>query len=130
MNAPTIWPNPADTDLVKARKVATVYRTHLHTANRGICDQIDDAMRDAGHAWILPTLITYDVTTNVIATEAAAIAGVKPGTIHQWRSRGYIGRDRIRRYLVPRGLSEDGFAMFNVGEILEIAACTRSPKAA
>lgn len=126
MTAPTFWPVAGDTPLVAARKVASVYRTHLHTANRSMCDQIDAAMETIGQRWILPRLVTTEAETLVEVTEAAAITGVGEQTIWKWRTRGYIGRDGTRAHLQVRGLSEGGAMMFMVGELLEVAAITRS----
>lgn len=126
MSAPTLWPQRGDTGLTAARKVAVVYRTHLHTANPTGCDRIDDAMRRLGHLWIVPQLVTYDLETLVPMDEAAVIAGVVPETVRQWRKRGYLDRDGVRQHLQVRGLGDRSAPMFNVGEVLEIAAITRA----
>lgn len=105
-----------------------VYRTHLHTANREVCDRIDEAMRHIGQTWILPKVVTYELDALVSASEAAAVAGVGVETVRQWRKRGYVARDGSRRHLIVRGLSEKGSPMFNVGEVLEVIATTRSRK--
>lgn len=128
MSAPTLWPQRGDTGLTAARKVAVVYRTHLHTANPTGCDRIDDAMRRLGHLWIVPQLVTYDMETLVEFPEAAIVAGRGEDAIRKWHTRGYADRAGERRYLTVRGLSETGAKMFQVGEILEIVATLRARK--
>jgi hypothetical protein len=126
VTAPTLWPAPGDTATVSARKVARIYRTHLHTTSRTACDEIDRAMVAIGQRWVVPKIVTYDTETLVTVIDAAVIAGVQEETVRQWRNRGYIDRTGTRAHLQVRGLSPGGAMMFMVGELLEVAAITRS----
>ncbi len=79
------WPWPGDTELAKARKIAIAYRTHLHTANPGVCDALDEAMRAYGQTWVVPMpVIDDDGMGDITTREAADLVGVSVDTIRQW----------------------------------------------
>lgn len=52
------WPYPGDTPLVRARKVAHMYRALLRTLSSDACDQADATARQFGEAWAVPRVLT------------------------------------------------------------------------
>lgn len=95
------WPWPGDSPLKIARKVAAVYREHLRTTNRTLCDTVDDAMVDVGQLWIVPQ-VEGDPTDTVTTAEAAALASVSRDTIRRWACTPHPRPEYPHHMLLPR----------------------------
>ncbi len=119
------WPTQADTPLQRARRIAIAYREHLRTANRDVCDALDDMARDFGESWVCGQAITVNLDDMLLTADAADLAGVDVETVRQWRKRGYISRSGQRVYLQVSGQAPSGQPMFRAADILEIVATTR-----
>lgn len=94
------WPNPQDTALDRARRVARQYRQALAEADPARCAAIDTAANLLGESWVAPTVVTTDEAW-VTAHELAEMVGVKVGTVYVWVQRGVIpipveGRHNLR----------------------------------
>lgn len=55
---PGQWPFPGDTPLVRARKIAHMYRAALGAANPQMRDQCDATAVGYGETWAVPRLLT------------------------------------------------------------------------
>lgn len=119
------WPHAGDTPLQKARRIVGAYRARLKAIAPEACADVDATMRAFGETWMLEHLVTTDAKSMVTTADAAELAGVDVETVRQWRRRGYVSREGIRRHLQTRGLTEEGRPMFLASEVLEIAATTR-----
>lgn len=78
------WPVPGDTALDKARTIAREYRTALRRTNPEMCDQLDDAARRLGQAWITPELVRFDDDDWITIAEAAELVSRTPRAVRYW----------------------------------------------
>lgn len=95
------WPFPNDLPVDRARKVALMYRQHLHTLNQHICDQLDQTAAAFGETWMLeteddPTDDDRELTT----AQAADLAGTTAKRIREWACAPHP--DRPGEMLLPR----------------------------
>jgi hypothetical protein len=83
------WPYPGDTQLDIARRIAGVYREHLHTANRAVCDALDAAMRAYGQLWMFPQPVLVDDTDAITTAQAAALVSRSQAAIRRWAATAH-----------------------------------------
>lgn len=114
------WPHPKDSLVTIARKVAIAYRTHLHTANPRACAALDDAMRDFGQLWVVPTPVTDDGLSEVTTREAADLVGVSRETIRQWACTPHPADPT--RMLLPRFKMRGRERTYLLQDVVEVKA--------
>lgn len=115
-----------DTELQRARRVAIAYRQHLRTANPGAAAALDDAVTAAGEGWwLVEQEVTVDPDDLLSTADAAQLASVRPGTVRQWRKRGFYDQYGHHRRLTPAGHDRRGWPQFRAADILAAAAATR-----
>lgn len=95
------WPWPNDTAADRARKIARMYRQHLHTLNPAICDQLDQTAAGFGETWMLEAAADEtDDDRELTTTQAADLAGTTPKRIREWACTPHP--DRTGEMLLPR----------------------------
>lgn len=67
---PKPWPWPGEGPTARARRIAQMYRAHLRSLNRELCDQVDATACRYGETWVVPQLVT--VTSDQLLTPAQA----------------------------------------------------------
>lgn len=82
------WPFAADTTLDEARRIAQIYRHHLHRADPEACAHLDAQMAAYGKLWVIPAVSTHEPTDLLTAELAAVEMRVARRTIYAWRARG------------------------------------------
>lgn len=79
------WPWPVDTELDRARKVARMYRHHLHTANPGACAVLDETVRGFGQGeWLIEKEQIVEPDQELTTAQAAALVRVPVERIRKW----------------------------------------------
>lgn len=124
-----LWPHPNDTAVDRARKVAGMYRQHLHTLNPAVCDQLDQVAAGFGQTWMLDKLDTgpaedHDLTTE----EAAELVEVSPETIRKWACMPH--RAEPGRTLLPRFGRRNRQRTYLAQHVREAAAIMRTSRRA
>lgn len=112
------WPYPGDSPVVRARRVAWMYRLALQHCDPDRCKELDERMRVLEQAWAIPRHTTLDLTDWVDAHEAADIAGISLSGIRKMRAAGYLkGRRQSERKWE-----------YQVAELLALATKARTHK--
>jgi hypothetical protein len=78
------WPNPLDTPLDRARRIAGMYRARLRALDTAACDELDDTVRAFGETWMLDKPDLVDPDRELTTAEAAAYARVSQDMIRHW----------------------------------------------
>lgn len=78
------WPNPLDTPVDRARRVAGMYRTRLRALSVLACDEADQVAASFGETWMLdkPQIVQPD--QELTTAEAAELVRVTPKRIREW----------------------------------------------
>lgn len=97
------WPYPGDTPLVRARKVAQMYRARLRALSTDACDDADNAAVGFGETWVVPRVLTYTDRDWLKPADAADYLCISVEALRLLRTRGRIeqavlGEDGIWRY--------------------------------
>lgn len=87
---PGRWPFPGDGPLVRARRVAQMYRAALGAANPAMRDQCDATAVGYGETWAVPRLVTYDDDDLLKPADAADYLCVSTNALSMLRTRGRI----------------------------------------
>lgn len=107
------WPNPADTSLERARRIANTLLSLLPAEER---QTWADRAHALGETWLSASLVTWGVDDIVPTKTAAELVHMKPSTIRKWHSEGDLRN-------VTRG-------RYRVGDVLDCAAVRRARRAA
>jgi hypothetical protein len=78
------WPNPLDTPLDRARRIAGMYRARLRALDAAACDVLDETAVSFGEGWMLEREETIADDQEVTTAEAAHLACVHPDVIRRW----------------------------------------------
>jgi hypothetical protein len=78
------WPNPVDTALDRARRIAGMYRAQLRILDLDACNRLDDTAASFGETWMLDKPDIIDGDRELTTNEAAELVQVQPNTIHHW----------------------------------------------
>jgi hypothetical protein len=99
-----VWPNPVDTPLDRARRVAGMYRARLRALDRDACDDCDAAAVGFGETWMLEKLDVVDPDAELTTAQAARMVSVSVRRIREWaqathpedRSKPLLPRFKMR----------------------------------
>ena len=108
------WPFPGDTPLVRARKVAQMYRARLRALSTDACDDADNAAVGFGETWVVPRVLTVNEDDWLSPADAADYLCVGIARI-----RGLRLSDRLP------GRKVDGEWQYRVADLLALQAATR-----
>ncbi len=78
------WPNPVDTALDRARRIAGMYRAQLRTLDLDACDRLDQTAASFGETWMLDKPDVLQPDKDMTTSEAAELVHVSEGTIRKW----------------------------------------------
>lgn len=78
------WPNPVDTPLDRARKIAGMYRAHLRAAAPALCAQADEVAVSFGETWMIEKPDIVDPDAELTTAEAADLVRVSVRRIRDW----------------------------------------------
>jgi hypothetical protein len=84
------WPFPGDNALVRARKVAQMYRAALGLASPDMQRQCDDTAAGFGELWVAPRQVVYDDDDWLRPADAADFLCVSRSGLNMLRTRGRI----------------------------------------
>lgn len=88
------WPFPGDTPLVRARKVAQMYRARLRALDPAACDEADATARQFGETWVEPRLVTTMDDDLLDPADAADFLCTSTANIRRLRLAGRLnGRE-------------------------------------
>lgn len=115
------WPNPADTPLDRARRIATTYRAALDQLDPHRTSVLDRHFTDLGEIWVTPQPAALDLNAYLGAAAMSEHLGGHPtdDVIRQWGQRGTI----------PRHKNDAGRTVYRVGDILDHLANQRRTRA-
>lgn len=113
------WPNPVDTALDRARRVAAMYRAHLRLLDLDACNRLDDTVASFGETWMLDKPDIVDPDAELTANEAGDLVRVPPNTVHHWARLKHP--DGSGRPLLPRFGWRGKERTFIAGKVLEAA---------
>lgn len=114
------WPNPADTPLDRARRIAGMYRARLGALDPDARDDCDHTAANFGETWMLDKPDIIDPDRELTANEAAELVNAKPNTIHHWARLNHP--DGSGNPLLPRFGWRGRERTFIAGKVLEAAA--------
>lgn len=83
-NRRSSWPNPADTALDRARRVAGMYRAQLRAVAPSTCNALDDTVAAFGESWLLDKPDIVDPQAELTTAQAADLVHVPPERIRKW----------------------------------------------
>ncbi len=86
----TRWPYPGDTPLVRARKIAQMYRAHLRALNPDACDQADATAHQFGETWVAPKVVTAHDEDLLDPADAADYLCTSTANIRRLRLAGRL----------------------------------------
>ena len=84
------WPYPGDNPLVRARKVAQMYRARLRALNEEACDQADAAAQQFGETWVVPKVVTAHDDDLLDPADAADFLCTSTANIRRLRLAGRL----------------------------------------
>lgn len=79
-----LWPNPVDTPLDRARRIAGMYRARLRALDATACDVLDETAASFGETWMLEKLDVVDPNSELTTAQAAELARVPIERIRKW----------------------------------------------
>lgn len=94
------WPNPLDTPLDRARRIAGMYRARLRALDAGACDVLDETAVSFGEDWMLERPDIVEADAELTTAQAASLVRVHPDTIRKWACLPHPTEDERR--LLPR----------------------------
>ncbi|MFY1686479.1 hypothetical protein [Plantactinospora sp. WMMB782] len=99
----TRWPFPGDTPLVRARKIAQMYRARLRALDTDACDEADATAHQFGETWVAPKVITALDDDLLDPADAADFLCTSTANIRRLRLAGRLNGHHTAdgwRYLV------------------------------
>lgn len=78
------WPNPADTPLDRARRIAQMYRAHLAQVQPALAGRVDATCASFGETWMVETPDIVDGDSELTTAEAADLVQVDVRRIRDW----------------------------------------------
>lgn len=84
------WPHPGDNPLVRARKVAQMYRARLRALNPDACDEADTTARQFGETWVVPKVVTAHDEDELDPADAADFLCTSTANIRRLRLAGRL----------------------------------------
>lgn len=78
------WPWPIDTPLDRARKIAGMYRAHLHAAAPALCATVDNTAVSFGEDWMIEKPAIVDPEAELTTAQAAELIHVPIRRIRDW----------------------------------------------
>lgn len=84
------WPHPGDSPLARARRIAQMYRQHLHAANPDLCDQADTTAQRFGETWVIPKVVTAHDDDMLDPADAADFLCTSTANIRRLRLAGRL----------------------------------------
>lgn len=117
------WPNPVDTPLDRARRIAGMYRSRLRAFDSVACDILDETAVSFGEDWMLERPNVVDPSREITTGEAAELVHVHPDTIRKWACAAHPTDPG--RPLLPRFKMRGRERTYLAGQVLEAAAVIR-----
>lgn len=90
------WPFPGDNPLVRARKVAQMYRAHLRALSVDLCDEADATAVQFGETWAVPQVVTVDDHMLLTPAQAADWLCVSMDNVRRLRLTGRLPGEKTR----------------------------------
>lgn len=118
-----VWPNPVDTPLDRARRIAGMYRSRLRALDRDACDELDETAASFGEDWMLEKLDIIDPDAELTTNEAALLVRVPVRRIREWAQASHP-EDRARP-LLPRFKMRGRERTYLAAHVLAAAAAMR-----
>ncbi|GAA4439485.1 helix-turn-helix domain-containing protein [Phytohabitans houttuyneae] len=84
------WPFPGDNPLVRARKIAHMYRARLRALDVPACDEADATARMFGEDWAVPQLVTVEDDDVLRPSEAADFLCTSTANVRRLRLAGRL----------------------------------------
>jgi hypothetical protein len=92
------WPYPGDSPVVRARRVAQMYRSQLNALNPGTCGELDRTAAGFGEGWVVERLVTHADDDLLPPADAAEFLCISVDSLGALRRRG-----RLTGYQVDGG---------------------------
>lgn len=115
-----VWPNPADSPVEVARRVAQSYRMALESVSPELCARIDGQAVEVGQGWVVPNAVPLNTDELMSAKDLEAVLFVPASTLRTWAHRG----------LLSKYTAEDGSPVYLVSEVLAHRSSTRRARKA
>ncbi|MEV2239507.1 hypothetical protein [Micromonospora sp. NPDC049891] len=84
------WPHPGDNPLVRARKIAHMYRARLRALDADACDDADRTAQQFGETWAVPKVVTADDDDLLDPADAADFLCTSTANIRRLRLAGRL----------------------------------------
>ena len=94
------WPNPADSALDRARRIAQMYRAHLADRDQAAADGVDQLCATFGEAWMTEKPDDVDEHAQLTTAQAAELVHVTIRRIRDWAQMDHP--DKPGKPLLPR----------------------------
>jgi hypothetical protein len=118
-----LWPNPVDTPLDRARRIAGMYRAQLRALDRDACDELDETAASFGEDWMLERADVIDADRELTTAQAAELINVPAQRIRQWACLDHP--EQPGQPLLPRFKKRGRERTYLVGQVLAAAALMR-----
>ncbi|BAL87319.1 hypothetical protein AMIS_20990 [Actinoplanes missouriensis 431] len=117
------WPNPADTALDRARRVAGMYRARLRALDVDACDELDATAAAFGEDWMLDKPDIVDPDRELTTAQAAELINVPVQRIRNWACLDHP--EQPGEPLLPRFKMRGRERTYLAGQVLAAAATMR-----
>jgi hypothetical protein len=117
------WPNPVDTPLDRARRIAGMYRARLRALDRDACDELDDTAASFGETWMLEKPDIVDPDRELTTAEAAELLNVPVQRIRNWACLNHP--EQPGQPLLPRFKMRGRERTYLAGQVLAAAVLMR-----
>lgn len=117
------WPNPVDTPLDRARRIAGMYRARLRALNLDACDELDATAASFGETWMLERPDIVDPDRELTTVQAAELVNVQPARIRKWACANHP--DKPGQPLLPRFKARGRERTYLAANVLAAAALMR-----
>ncbi|HEY6116776.1 MAG TPA: hypothetical protein VI172_12535 [Candidatus Dormibacteraeota bacterium] len=117
------WPNPADTPLDRARRIAQMYRAHLNQHAPAMAAAVDNTCASYGETWMLEQSDIVDPDAALTTAQAAELVHVTPQRIRVWATTTHP--EKPGQMLLPRFGMQGREQTYIAIHVLAAAACMR-----